>query len=268
MKAVLIGRATCYSPNSVEKDAAILSAVSRQLALMGAECGDIIGEDSLTQLPPADVYLTMGRHLGTLALLDNHGVAPLAMNSSCAIRLCSHRGHLMSALEKAGLPVPPLEGNDGYWVKRADGYAQTATDVQYASCRDEACEIADQMTLRGVREVEIRAHVKGDLIKFYAVRNTGFFRYYYPGDDGDWKFTSEQRNGVPCHYRFDSDLLAQMAEKAAQLVGLDIYGGDCVICPNGSPVLIDLNDWPSFSRCREEAAEAIARRAFQIIGNV
>jgi hypothetical protein len=24
------------------------------------------------------------------------------------------------------------------------------------------------------------------------------------------------------------------------------------------PVLIDVNDWPSFKRCREEAAEAIA----------
>jgi hypothetical protein len=26
----------------------------------------------------------------------------------------------------------------------------------------------------------------------------------------------------------------------------------------GAPVLIDVNDWPSFARCRDEAAEAIA----------
>ena len=266
MKAILVGRASCYSPNSVEKDGAILSAVSRQLALLDVECAEIIDENKLNQLPSADICITMGRHQATLALLDSNSAPSIVMNSSRAIRLCSHRGHLMSVLEKAGLPVPPSEGNDGYWVKRADNYAQTAADVQYASCKDEAREIVRQMTLRGVKEVEVRAHMKGDLIKFYAVRNTGFFRYYYPGDDGEWKFTCERQNGAPRHYHFDPYLLAQMAEKAAQLTELDVYGGDCVIGSDGCPTLIDLNDWPSFSRCREEAAEVIARRVLQMIG--
>ena len=37
-----------------------------------------------------------------------------------------------------------------------------------------------------------------------------------------------------------------------------IYGGDVIIGSDGIARLIDLNDWPSFSACREEAADAIA----------
>jgi hypothetical protein len=44
------------------------------------------------------------------------------------------------------------------------------------------------------------------------------------------------------------------------LAGLDVYGGDWIVQTDGTPVLIDLNDWPSFSPCREEASEAIAQR--------
>ena len=45
----------------------------------------------------------------------------------------------------------------------------------------------------------------------------------------------------------------------AAAVGLQIYGGDMIVTNDGSLYMIDFNDWPSFSRCREEAAEAIAR---------
>ena len=37
-----------------------------------------------------------------------------------------------------------------------------------------------------------------------------------------------------------------------------IYGGDVIIADNIA-YLIDLNDWPSFSSCITEAAEAIVR---------
>jgi hypothetical protein len=44
----------------------------------------------------------------------------------------------------------------------------------------------------------------------------------------------------------------------AAAVGLQVYGGDCIVTVDGAWYMIDFNDWPSFSRCREEAAEAIA----------
>ena len=49
-----------------------------------------------------------------------------------------------------------------------------------------------------------------------------------------------------------------LAEQLAAAVGLEIYGGDCIVCADGTWYMIDFNDWPSFSRCREEAADAIA----------
>ena len=36
-----------------------------------------------------------------------------------------------------------------------------------------------------------------------------------------------------------------------------LYGGDAIITDDIA-YLIDLNDWPSFSSCREAAADAIA----------
>ena len=48
------------------------------------------------------------------------------------------------------------------------------------------------------------------------------------------------------------------AERLAEAVGIDVYGGDCIVGSDGTFCMIDFNDWPSFSRCREEAAEAIA----------
>ena len=44
-----------------------------------------------------------------------------------------------------------------------------------------------------------------------------------------------------------------------------IYGGDAVVRRDGSFCMIDFNDWPSFSRCREEAALAIACRIKELI---
>ena len=44
-----------------------------------------------------------------------------------------------------------------------------------------------------------------------------------------------------------------------------IFGGDCIITPDGKINIIDLNDWPSFSPCAEEASEAIAAAVAETI---
>ena len=94
-------------------------------------------------------------------------------------------------------------------------------------------------------------HVAGDLIKCYAVQGTDFFRWYTVGESLQ----------IP----FDERALERMMRKAADMIQLDVYGGDCIIRPDGQPVLIDLNDWPSFSPCRDEAAQAITKRIVQRI---
>ena len=54
------------------------------------------------------------------------------------------------------------------------------------------------------------------------------------------------------------DALTALAERAAGMLGVDVYGGDAVVGPDGSITLIDFNDWPSFRTCTVGAAQKIA----------
>ena len=241
-----IGRATCYSPQSVDKDRAILLAVREQLQQRYC-CREVVQEESLTELPTVDSYVSMGRHAETLKQLKHkQQQGKTVINAPLAVSLCNHRLMLTQQLEKEGIAVPPLSGDDGYWVKRGNGCRMTDADVLYAASYQEAMHLKGQMLQRGIDEVEIRAHVKGDWVKFYGVRGTGFFRSYL----------MKGHTPIP----LDNPALQGMAEKAAESVALDVYGGDSIICSDGMPVLVDFNDWPSFSPCRQEAAEAIAQR--------
>jgi hypothetical protein len=49
-----------------------------------------------------------------------------------------------------------------------------------------------------------------------------------------------------------------VAFAAARRLGLDVFGGDVALPDPDHPVLIDLNDWPSFAPFRDEAARHIA----------
>lgn len=241
-KMVLIARAPQYSPNSVDKDWEILSAVRRQLLLMGCSCCDIVHEEELERLPTADVYLSMGRLDRTLAMLHDR---PLVINSSASIAQCKQRSRLMSSLEQAGFPIPPKAGVDGYWVKRGDGYTMCEQDVQYAADEAQVQLICQEMQHRGITATDVRSHVQGDWLKCYGVAGTSFFHCHEPA-------------GAHRHV-FDSSALHHLLSQVASLVGLTVYGCDCIIRPDGSPVIIDVNDWPSFSPCLEEAAVAIAQ---------
>ena len=154
--------------------------------------------------------------------------------------------------------MPPADGNEGYWLKRGDAAAQERGDVVFAADKEELSDRISDFSRRGISDYTVSAHVTGDLVKFYGVRGSGFFRYFYPTDDGDTKFDDEQHNGQACHYEFSVADLHGASERLAAAVGIDVYGGDCIVKADGRFCIIDFNDWPSFSRCREEAATAIA----------
>ena len=67
-----------------------------------------------------------------------------------------------------------------------------------------------------------------------------------------------RHNGPAQHYTFDAEQMKNDVNRLAGLTDLEVYGGDIIVRPDGSYCIIDFNDWPSFSRCRDEAAEAIA----------
>ena len=269
MKILMIQRAVEFSPNSVDKDLAILEAVANNTR--GRFFCDIVSESDITkdarglsllceareiQKASPLCVLSMARRPETLQWLKTlKGVR--IINSPESVENCS-RSHLQQVMERLLIPIPPREGCDGYWLKRGDAAAQSQRDVVYAADRQALDEAIQAFTHRGIADYVVSAHVKGDLVKFYGVSG-GFFRYYYPTDDGQTKFDDESRNGLSHHYSFDCLAMQKDAERLAETVGVEVYGGDCIIRADGSYCFIDFNDWPSFSRCREEAADAIAR---------
>ena len=270
-KILLIQRAACYSPNSEEKDLAILQEV-------GCLFGDakIIGEGELVEnfntynqlisaesVGAVNAYyqiISMARSpkaLDCLEQLEQRCIRVL--NPSVGIRACQ-RSNVDKVMRENHLPLPPDKGDDGYWVKRADTTAQSKEDVCFCHDWSEVEKIKSTFMQRGITDVVTQAHVNGDVVKFYGVEGTGFFRYYYSGDDTETKFGDEERNGKPQYYLFSSSNLQADAEKLACLLQTPIYGGDAIVREDGSYVIIDFNDFPSFSRCRKDAAKAIFER--------
>lgn len=252
MKILLIQRAERFSPNSVAKDRAILDTVGARLLAADHEV-ELVSEQQPFCPEGYDCIYSMGRLPETLARLEGLN----AINSSEGIYNCA-RCRLEEIMQHIGTPMAPRDGDHGYWIKRGDAAAQSKGDVQFAATQAELEQKKAEFAQRGIHRYTISAHVSGDLIKFYGVAGTGFFRYYYPTDDGESKFGDEQRNGVAHHYPFDSAELEHSADTLAEAVGIKVYGGDCIVDEEGRYYVIDFNDWPSFSRCREGAATAIA----------
>ena len=258
MRILAVSRAERFSPNSVERDKAIFQAVIDRLQEHGNEVR-LVSEDSLENLSEysesSDLVITMARRPETLKWLKSLGVT--CVNSPEGIECCT-RSRLLSIMEHLGTPVPPQEGSDGYWLKRGDAAAQTDADVVYVPDQEQLKTAIQTMRQRGVTDYTVSAHVQGDLVKFYGVGQGDFFRWYYPTDGGQTKFGDEHRNGKACHYQLQVEVLQNEVQRLAAAVGVSVYGGDAIIRADGSFCLIDFNDWPSFSRCREEAADAIA----------
>ena len=124
------------------------------------------------------------------------------------------------------------------WLKRGDVHAERAEDV-VSLWREEIPDALRVFAARGIERVAMQEHVAGPIVKFYGVADGRFFRYY--GADG-----------------VDGERLKALAFAAAERLGLGVFGGDVAFPEPDRPVLIDLNDWPSFAPFRAEAARHIA----------
>ena len=270
-KTLLIQRAACYSPNSEEKDLAILQEVGcffddAKIISEGefvenfSTDNQLISAESVGAVNAYYQIISMARSpkaLDCLEQLEQRGIRVL--NPSVGVRACQ-RSNVDKVMRENHLPLPPDEGDDGYWVKRADTAAQSKEDVCFCHDWAEVEKTKSSFMQRGITDIVTQAHVKGDVVKFYGVEGTDFFRYYYSGDDTETKFGDEGRSGKPQYYPFSSSNLQADAEKLACLLQTPIYGGDAIIQEDGSYVIIDFNDFPSFSKCRKEAAKAIFER--------
>lgn len=265
--AVAIHRADRFSPNNIDNDLLILKAVVEKMERRLGITIPVIDETDFSDNPiEADLYLSMAREPRTLAILSGKELeGRRVINPTAGVRLCSHRALLDTLTRQWGIHMPPTEGCHGYWLKRGDSVTQTFTDVVY--CPDEVAlqkmNIAFQR--RGIKETVVSTHIVGDVIKFYGVGDE-MFHYYYSNENGISKFGNEKINGKPHHYPFDVDALRREVQKLSRHTTVAVFGGDAIIDKDGNYYIIDFNDWPTFSNCREEAAEAIANLAYN--GNI
>lgn len=266
LRVVGIRRAQRFSPNSVERDAAICQAVADCLGRQGYNVS-LHAEEAFTPslAQGAAAVFSMARGTETVAALER--LSTPVVNPVAGLRN-ARRGDMTRIFAEAGIPMPRswMVRTDGTlpdadcpcWLKRTDECAQASGDVVYAHGRDELAAAMRRFADRGLREAVVCEHLPGDLVKFYGVKGTGFFEYYYPtAGDGFSKFGLERHNGAARFYAFDAAALAATADRAASLLNLPVYGGDCIVGADGEVRLIDFNDWPSFSRCCDRAAEAI-----------
>ncbi len=267
-------RAGSFSPNHIGNDAAIINLVADQLRKRGCEVNLYSEEQFLSGAVTEHIILNMCRERRSIQLLqEREDAGDLVINSGYGIENCT-RERMTRILIGSNIPYPESlivdtdevvkdrlakAGFERSWVKRGDMHTMHREDVSYARHPQEAQEILQEYFLRGMKRAVINKHLEGDLIKFYGVMGTPFFYWFYPFEAGHSKYGAEKINGAAKHLNLDVAALHAICAKAADILDVKIYGGDCIINADGSMAIIDFNDWPSFAPCRAEAAPVIAR---------
>jgi hypothetical protein len=247
-----------YSPGRHRSnDALLLEQVAGALRHYGVSVDLMTLDAAARARPGATLVFSMcqgGQALDLLTEWETKGAR--LVNSPRAARN-TYRDRLPALMKASGIPFPAtmlvatnngaaasVAIDGGLWLKRGDVHASVSADVQWVDSLEGLQTGLGDFAARGIGRAAIQQHRTGDEIKFYGVAGGGFFYWFYPGE----------ALGHPV----DVARLQGLAETAAAAAGLDIFGGDVIVAPDGELTLIDLNDWPSFAPCRDRASEAIA----------
>lgn len=278
-----VKRQTKYSPNHIGNDAMIFNLTAEHLIQLGYELEEYTeSEFMLADFEDQTYFFNMVRGRNAMKRLQRFETnGAIVVNSGYGIENCT-RASMTSILLENRIPHPQSIITDvcqdvtdslramnalAYWVKRGDSHAVHREDVAYARNIDEVKSILLEFELRGIPNAVINEHLVGDLVKFYGVADTDFFYWFYPYDLSHSKFGLEKINGAAKEFPFSADELKKACDKAGEVLGVKIYGGDCVVDTDGSFKIIDFNDWPSFAPCREAAAPKIAECIHKQIQN-
>ena len=269
-----IMRAGAYSPNHIGNDAAIFNATAEQLRKRGCEVNVYSEEQFIAGKVSERIILNMCREQRSIQLLQRkEDEGCLVINSGYGIENCT-RERMTRILLGSNIPYPeslivntneavkPALKESGFtacWIKRGDFHAMHKEDVSYCRHIEEAQEVLQEYFYRGIKRAVINKHLPGDLIKFYGVKGSPFFYWFYPFDEGHSKYGHEAINGKSTGFDFDIKQLKEICHNAADTLDVVVYGGDCIVSSDGDIKIIDFNDWTSFAPCRNEAAPHIAK---------
>ncbi len=259
MMVLGIYREKIFSPGRVDDDARILEMTVAEMASRGHSVRTLSAETLDGQRIEADCVLSMAKSKKTLASLEEWQEGGIrVINGVPSVRNCL-RATLFRLLPEAGLPVPegtilPVDkmpgvcsfrGSTRYWLKRGDVHSVNPGDVVKVSNYEETMHALDHFSRNGIEQVLVQEHVDGESVKFYAIAASRFFRAF-----------CFSRNREEITDRMGR--LRTLADHAGYAAGLEVFGGDAIVTPDGQVFLIDLNDWPSFASCRDSAAQQIA----------
>ncbi len=259
-----IRRKTEFSPNHVVNDLLIINQTAEALQDLGAAVtmydeGTITPEGVKEKL----IFSMAQGPLGSATLLKIEQRGASIINSPVAVMNC-YRINMVKLLPAAGIPFPksvivttdsditPREAgftSQKIWIKRGDVHAVHKEDVTLANTDDEELTLLKEFQARDIREAILQEHLDGDTVKFYAIRGSDLFHWYY-------------LNGV-YHTKFDVKKLHDLASSSAEALKLFVYGGDAIIGRDGGIAIIDINDWPSFAPVREQASRCIAQLIYR-----
>ena len=265
-----------HSPGREADDAGILEATGRRLGDGGAGflvdyrapatlTGD---EDAL----PALVF-SMCEGLAALERVSRWESRGVCVVNSARSVANTHRERMIPLLDGRRVPTPEsrlLEGESplprgaseddlfsACWVKQATEHKTREGDVVFATSASAVRDAVGRLRSLGLPRAVVQRHVEGDLVKFYGVAGgpdaalggtagASWFRWFYP-----------KEKPVSGH-AFDERALGEIACRAAEALGLEVWGGDAIVTPAGEIFVIDVNAWPSFALFRDEAADHIA----------
>lgn len=255
-----IRRKTTYSPNQITNDGLVIQKTAQELVKLGADCNLYEESDIFSNSINENIIFTMARGEEALKkLVELEKAGKFIINSPVSSLDC-YRVRMSTKLKEAGIPFPESKivltasekqykiseiGERKIWIKRGDVHAVHREDVSPVYGDEELNFILKEFAHRGIQSAILQKHIYGDVVKFYSVRETNFFRWYYVNGNN--------------HYRFDQNRLRELSENSAQVLNLYIYGGDAIISEDGSITIIDINDWPSFANFRDEASKFIAK---------
>ena len=167
------------------------------------------------------------RSIAILQKMEDDGC--LVINSGYGIENCT-RERMTRILLGSGIPYPESlivntdeavtaalrdAGMTRAWIKRGDFHAMHKEDVSYVRHPEEAQEVLQEYFLRGIRRAVINRHLEGDLIKFYGVRGSSYFFWFYPFDEGHSKYGHEAINGRSKGIEFDLKELRDICSRAS-----------------------------------------------------
>lgn len=266
MRYLGVSRDELFSPNRAEGDSAIFRAVALELERRGNQVISMTEKELVSKGIPCDIdgIFQMARSKEALDVLKTASVP--VTNSVWGVRNCGRTAQIgllggpviIPDTNAAPITILP-EGWRNYpcWLKRGDSHAIEQDDVQFIREYGQLMASLRGFAERGIKQYVIQAHVKGWVVKFYGVRGYGLADCYAASAENG-KFGLERYNDQPDQASVDFITLTDLAEQAAKMLEVEIYGGDAVVGPDGEITFIDFNDWPSFRTCTVGAAQKIA----------